>query len=166
MVDLPELRVGHGFDIHPFSEEPSRTLVLGGVSFDGPGLIGHSDADAVAHAITDAILGAAGLGDIGHRYPDTDSMHVGADSMALLADAVAATRVEGWSVVNVDCTVVLEFPVLATKREEMQTGLAGVVGGPVTIKGKRAEGLGSLGRREGVACFAVALLSRSTEVAR
>ncbi len=163
MAELPELRVGQGFDVHPFSDDPDRTMVLGGVAFDGPGLVGHSDADAVAHAVTDALLGAAGLGDIGQRYPDTDAAFAGSDSMALLADAAAAVHAEGWTVANVDCTVVLEAPKLAPQREAMQAGLTAVVGGPVTVKGKRAEGLGALGRREGVACFAAALLVRAAE---
>ena len=162
VAELPELRVGQGFDVHPFSDDPDRTLVLGGVAFAGPGLVGHSDADAVAHAVTDALLGAAGLGDIGQRDPDTDPTHAGADSMALLADVAAAVNAEGWAVANVDCTVVLEAPKLAPERDAMQAGLTAVVGGPVTVKGKRAEGLGALGRREGVACFAVALLVRTT----
>ena len=157
---MPEIRVGQGFDIHPFSDDPGRRLVLGGVVFDGQGLTGHSDADVVAHAVTDALLGAAGLGDIGQRYPDTDPAHAGADSMGLLADSVAAVWADGWEVANVDCTVVLEAPRLASRRTEMQEALAGVVGAAVTVKGKRAEGLGAIGREEGVACFAVALLTR------
>jgi len=157
---MPEMRVGQGFDVHPFSDDPGRRLVLGGVVFDGQGLAGHSDADVVAHAVTDALLGAAGLGDIGQRYPDTDPAHAGADSMGLLADSVAAVRADGWEVANVDCTVVLEAPRLASRRTEMQEALAGVVGAAVTVKGKRAEGLGAIGREEGVACFAVALLTR------
>ncbi len=134
--------------------------MLGGVVFDGRGLTGHSDADVVAHAVTDALLGAAGLGDIGQRYPDTDPAHAGADSMGLLADSVAAVWADGWEVANVDCTVVLEAPRLASRRTEMQEALAVVVGAAVTVKGKRAEGLGAIGREEGVACFAVALLTR------
>ena len=157
---MPEMRVGQGFDIHPFSDDPGRRLVLGGVVFDGQGLAGHSDADVVAHAVTDALLGAAGLGDIGQRYPDTDPAHAGADSMGLLADSVAAVWADGWEVANVDCTVVLEAPRLASRRTEMQEALAVVVGAAVTVKGKRAEGLGAIGRKEGVACFAVALLTR------
>lgn len=157
---MPEMRVGQGFDIHPFSDDPGRRLVLGGVVFDGQGLAGHSDADVVAHAVTDALLGAAGLGDIGQRYPDTDPAHAGADSMGLLADSVAAVWADGWEVANVDCTVVLEAPRLASRRTEMQEALAVVVGAAVTVKGKRAEGLGAIGREEGVACFAVALLTR------
>ena len=157
---MPEMRVGQGFDIHPFSDDPGRRLVLGGVVFDGQGLAGHSDADVVAHAVTDALLGAAGLGDIGQRYPDTDPVHAGGDSMGLLADSVAAVWADGWEVANVDCTVVLEAPRLASRRAEMQEALAGVVGAAVTVKGKRAEGLGAIGREEGVACFAVVLLTR------
>ena len=155
-----EIRVGQGFDIHPFSDDPDRRMVLGGVAFDGPGLVGHSDADAVAHAVIDALLGAAGLGDIGQRYPDTDPAHAGADSMALLADTVAAVVSEGWEVANVDCTVVLEVPRLAPRRDDMRDALSAAVGAPVSVKGRRAEGLGAIGRQEGVACFAVALLQR------
>jgi 2-C-methyl-D-erythritol 2,4-cyclodiphosphate synthase len=155
-----EIRVGQGFDIHPFSDDPDRRMVLGGVAFDGPGLVGHSDADAVAHAVIDALLGAAGLGDIGQRYPDTDLAHAGADSMALLVDTVAAVVSEGWEVANVDCTVVLEVPRLAPRRDDMRDALSAAVGAPVSVKGRRAEGLGAIGRQEGVACFAVALLQR------
>ena len=162
---MPEIRVGHGFDIHPFSDDPDRRMVLGGVSFDGPGLVGHSDADAVAHAVIDALLGAAGLGDIGQRYSDTDPAQAGADSMALLADTVAAIRGDGWEVANVDCTVVLEAPRLAPRRDEMSDALTEVVGAQVSVKGRRAEGLGAIGRREGVACFAVALLQRDGTLA-
>jgi 2-C-methyl-D-erythritol 2,4-cyclodiphosphate synthase len=156
-----ELRVGQGFDIHPFSEEPSRRLVLGGITIDGSrGLVGHSDADAVAHAITDALLGAAGLGDIGQHFPDTDPTWKGADSMKLLAATVSLVRSEGWSISNVDTSVVLEAPKLAPHRSAMMEALSSVVGAPVSVKAKRAEGLGSLGRREGIACFAVALITR------
>ena len=162
---MPEIRVGHGFDIHPFSDDPDRRMVLGGVSFDGPGLVGHSDADAVAHAVIDALLGAAGLGDIGQRYSDTDPAQAGADSMALLADTVAAIRGDGWEVANVDCTVVLEAPRLTPRRDEMSDALTEVVGAQVSVKGRRAEGLGAIGRREGVACFAVALLQREGTLA-
>jgi 2-C-methyl-D-erythritol 2,4-cyclodiphosphate synthase len=155
------VRVGQGFDVHPFSDDPDRRLVLGGVAFDGePGLAGHSDADVIAHAVTDALLGAAGLGDIGERFPDTDPALEGADSMELLRLAVADVRAAGWAPANVDCTVVLEAPKLAPRRDEIEAGLSAAVGAPVTVKGKRAEGLGALGRREGIACFAVALLEQ------
>jgi len=153
------VRVGQGFDIHRFSDDPSRRLVLGGVEFPGePGLIGHSDADAVAHAVTDALLGAAGLGDIGQHFPDTDPALAGADSIELLRRAVADVRAAGWEPGNVDCTVVLEAPKLAPWRDAISERLSATVGAPVTVKGKRAEGIGALGRSEGVACFAVALL--------
>jgi 2-C-methyl-D-erythritol 2,4-cyclodiphosphate synthase len=132
------------------------------VTFPGErGLAGHSDADVIAHAVTDALLGAAGLGDIGQRFPDTDPAHAGADSVELLRQAVADVRAAGWEPGNVDCTVVLDVPKLAPHRDEVQQLLSAAVGAPVTVKGKRPEGLGALGRGEGVACFAVALVSRS-----
>ena len=155
-----EIRVGQGFDIHPFSDDPARPLVLGGVTFpEGPGLAGHSDADVVAHAVTDALLGAAGLGDIGQHFPDDDPAWEGADSIDLLGRAVTDVRAAGWQPQNVDCTVVLEAPRLAPHRDAMCERLSAAVGAPVTIKGKRAEGLGALGRSEGVACLAVALVT-------
>lgn len=152
-------RVGHGFDVHAFSDDAQRRLILGGVYFaDTAGLAGHSDADVVAHAVCDALLAAAGLGDIGEHFPDTDPAWAGADSMAMLAHAVRLVRDAGWGPLNVDCTVVAEVPKLAPRKTDMGLRLSAVVGAPVTVKGKRAEGLGSLGRREGIACFAVALL--------
>ncbi|HET8618578.1 MAG TPA: 2-C-methyl-D-erythritol 2,4-cyclodiphosphate synthase [Acidimicrobiales bacterium] len=156
---LPRLRVGQGFDVHPFSGDPGRPLVLGGVRFPaGPGLAGHSDADVVAHAVTDALLGAAGLGDIGLHFPDTDVAWAGADSIDLLCRAVADVRAAGWEPQNVDCTVIAEAPRLAPHRDAMGARLSAAVGAPVTVKGKRAEGLGALGRTEGIACLAVALV--------
>ena len=153
------VRVGQGFDVHPFSPDPDRLLVLGGVAFPGaPGLAGHSDADVIAHAVTDALLGAAGLGDIGQHFPDTDARWRGADSLELLGRAVADVRAAGFAPGNVDCTVVLDAPKLAPRRDEVQARLSEVVGAPVTVKGKRPEGLGALGRGEGIACFAVALV--------
>lgn len=153
------VRVGQGFDIHPFTDDPTRRLVLGGVEFGGErGLAGHSDADVIAHAVTDALLGAAGLGDIGQHFPDTDPSLAGADSIELLRQAVADLRANGWNPGNVDCTVVLEAPKLAARRDEIEARLSDAVGAPVTVKGKRAEGLGSLGRQEGIACWAVALV--------
>ena len=154
-------RVGHGFDTHRFSDDPDRPLILGGVRFEGvPGLLGHSDGDAVAHAVTDALLSAAGLGDIGVLFPDTDDKWAGADSLGLLADAVTRLDDAGWEVVNADCTVVAEAPRIAPERDEMQSRLSAVVGAPVTVKGKRAEAMGALGRGEGLACWAVALIER------
>ena len=156
------VRVGQGFDVHPFSDDPDRPLILGGVPFDGhTGLAGHSDADVVAHAVTDALLGAAGLGDIGQHFPDTDAALAGADSIELLRRAVADVRAAGWEPGNVDCTVVLDAPKLAPRRADLEARLSDAVGAPVTVKGKRPEGLGALGRGEGIACFAVALVEGS-----
>jgi len=158
----PSIRVGHGFDVHQFSADPGRRLVLGGCEFEGePGLVGHSDADAVAHAVAEALLGAAGLGDLGEHYPDSDPQWAGADSMAILADVVIRLGDAGWVPGNVDCSVVCERPRLATRRDDMQQRLSAAVGAPVTVKGRRPEGLGSLGRGEGIACTAVALILRS-----
>ena len=156
-----DLRIGHGFDTHRFSDDPDRALILGGVEFDGaPGLVGHSDGDAVAHAVTDALLSAAGLGDIGMLFPDTDDAWAGADSIGLLADAVGRLSDAGWRVVNADCTVVAESPKIAPRRDEMEARLSSAVGAPITVKGKRAEAMGALGRGEGLACWAVALIER------
>jgi 2-C-methyl-D-erythritol 2,4-cyclodiphosphate synthase len=153
------IRVGVGFDVHPFSDDPDRALLLGGVRFDGErGLAGHSDADVVAHACADALLGAAGLGDLGQHFPDTDERWRGADSVDLLAEVSHRVRAEGWSPVNVDCSVVLERPKLAPRRDEMQKRLGAAVGADVSVKANRAEGLGALGRGEGIACYAVALI--------
>ncbi|MEM8922424.1 MAG: 2-C-methyl-D-erythritol 2,4-cyclodiphosphate synthase [Actinomycetota bacterium] len=150
-------RVGQGFDVHPWSDDDERVLVLGGVRFEGQrGLRGHSDADVIAHACTDALLGATGLGDIGSFYPDTDPAHEGADSIVLLADAVAAVRAAGWSVVNLDCTVICDAPKIAPHREAMQHNLSTAVGAPVSIKGKTTEGLVSLS--EGIQCLATAMV--------
>jgi 2-C-methyl-D-erythritol 2,4-cyclodiphosphate synthase len=158
---MGEPRVGLGFDVHPFSEEPGRPLLLGGVPFDGEkGLAGHSDADVVAHAVADAMLGAAGLGDLGELFPDTDPRWQGADSLALLRAVAARLADAGWRVVNVDATVVLEAPKLAPHRAAVEANLCAAAGAPVTVKAKRAEGLGALGRREGIACWAVCLVDR------
>ena len=151
-------RVGMGFDVHPFSDDPDRAMVLGGVRFPGRGLAGHSDADVIAHACADALLGAAGLGDIGSHFPDTEARFAGADSIELLRAVGDEVRAAGWLVANVDCSVVCDEPKVGPQRDEMQQRLSGAAGGPVTVKGKRPEGLGALGRGEGVACWAVALL--------
>lgn len=158
---LPALRVGQGFDVHPFAPDPgSRPLMLGGVRFDeGPALVGHSDADVVAHACTDAMLGPAGLGDIGQLFPDTDPALAGVDSIELLSLARERVAAAGWTVLNVDCTVVLDAPKLAPRRAEMESVLSAAVGAPVTVKGKRTEGVAGLGG--GIRCHAVALLARS-----
>ena len=157
------MRVGQGFDIHRFEvESTGRKLVLGGITFDSErGLVGHSDADVIAHAVADALLGAAGLGDIGEHFPDTDPRWSGADSIDILRRVVATIDGHGFVVENVDCSVVCERPKLAPRRAEMQAILSGAVGAQVTVKGRRAEGLGALGRVEGIACWTVALISRA-----
>jgi len=154
--------VGQGFDIHRFEETPSgRVLVLGGVQFVGErALVGHSDADVIAHAIADALLGAASLGDIGQHFPDTDPKWAGVDSLQLLSHVVELVKKNGFEIGNVDCSVVCEKPKLAPHREEMQRKLINVVGAPVSVKGRRAEGLGALGREEGIACWAVCVIER------
>ncbi len=159
---VPLLRVGQGFDVHPFSDEPGRPLRLGGVEVTGPGargLVGHSDADALAHALADAVLGAAGLGDLGRHAPDTDERWAGADSLAILALVVGRARDAGWMPVNGDCTVVAEQPRLAAFVDAMAERLGTVLGAPVNVKATRAEGLGAVGRGEGIACTAVVLLA-------
>jgi 2-C-methyl-D-erythritol 2,4-cyclodiphosphate synthase len=159
-ADAVQIRVGHGYDIHPVSDDPARALVLGGVRFDGArGLAGHSDADPVAHACIDALLGAAGLGDIGACFPDTDPAFAGADSIGLLKQAVAMLAEAGWQVANIDCTLVLEAPKVAPRRADMQARLSVAVGAPVSVKAKRGEGLGPIGRGEGIECHAVALVA-------
>lgn len=157
------MRVGQGFDIHRFeaSPTPGRALVLGGQTFPGePTLVGHSDADVIAHAVADALLGAAGLGDIGQHFPDTDPKWKNADSVGILREVARIVLNEGWNIGNVDCSVVCERPKLAPAREAMQRTLSDATGAPVTVKGRRAEGLGALGRGEGIACFASAVITR------
>lgn len=160
-----QVRVGQGFDVHRFADapEPGRVLVLGGVAFPGePTLVGHSDADVIAHAAADALLGAAGLGDIGQHYPDTDPAWKGADSLRILADVASKLAALGWSIGNVDCSVVCESPRIAPVRDEMVRNLTAAAGAPVTVKGRRAEGLGAIGRKEGIMCFASAIITKES----
>jgi len=159
---MNEQRIGLGVDLHRFATDVSdRQLVLGGVAFSGERpLVGHSDADAVAHAIGDAILGAGGLGDLGTHFPDTDPKWQGADSLELLAACIELVTRDGWSLVNADCTIITETPKIAPVREEMMDRLSRAAGGPVHVKATRPEGLGALGRAEGVSCLAVVLLGR------
>jgi 2-C-methyl-D-erythritol 2,4-cyclodiphosphate synthase len=153
------MRIGQGFDVHRFADD-ERPLVLAGVRFPGErGLLGHSDADAVAHAVSDALLGAAGLGDIGQHFPDTDPQWKGADSMLILRAVVQKVRDAGWNIANVDVNVICERPKIAPNRDAMQANLAATLGAPASVKGRRAEQLGSIGRGEGVVCLAVALLT-------
>ena len=159
MSDPP--RIGIGYDIH--RTDPGRPLVLGGVRIpDAPfGLAGHSDADVVLHAVTDACLGAAALGDIGVHFPDTDPAWAGADSADLLGRVVALVAERGWRVGNVDVTVVAQVPRLASHIEAMRRRIAEVLNCPLTaasVKATTNEGLGPLGRAEGIAAQAVVLL--------
>ncbi|MCU1466281.1 MAG: 2-C-methyl-D-erythritol 2,4-cyclodiphosphate synthase [Actinomycetia bacterium] len=161
-------RVGLGFDVHPFGEAPP--LILGGVSIaDAPRLAGHSDGDAVAHAVADSILGPCGLPDLGTLIPATDEQYRDADSMALLADVAQKAAQHGWWIENVDVTIAAEVPRLAPHVEAMAANLVEALarlrepmghGIAVSVRPKRGEGLGAIGRSEGVAVWAVALLSR------
>jgi 2-C-methyl-D-erythritol 2,4-cyclodiphosphate synthase len=156
------MRIGQGVDVHRFSDDPHRPLVLGGVVIEGArGLSGHSDADAVSHALADAVLGAVALGDLGRHFPDTDPAWQGADSIALLTEVVRMAAGRGYGCANADCTIVADTPRLAPHTDAMAERLAGVLGGPVSVKATRAEGIGALGRAEGIACFAVVLMEPS-----
>jgi len=155
------LRVGQGFDVHALV--PGRALILGGVHLPGPtGLLGHSDADVLTHALIDALLGAAALGDIGALFPDTDPQHAGADSLQLLAIVRARVAQQGWRIGNVDCTVIAQQPKIAPYVPAMRAALAGVLQidvAQVSIKGKTTEWLGFTGRGEGIAAQVVAALT-------
>jgi 2-C-methyl-D-erythritol 2,4-cyclodiphosphate synthase len=154
------IRVGVGYDSHRFA--PGRPLTLGGVLIPSEvGLLGHSDADAICHAITDAVLGAAGLGDIGEMFPDTDPSNKNRKSIEMLAAAVRRISDAGYSVNQVDVSVVAESPRLSPHREEIRSRLAtalGIDSASVSVKGKSNEGMGWIGRKEGLACIAVATL--------
>jgi 2-C-methyl-D-erythritol 2,4-cyclodiphosphate synthase len=153
------MRVGLGVDAHAFAD--GVPLVLGGVRFDHPrGLAGHSDGDVVAHALTDAILGAAGLGDIGSLFPSDDEQLRGADSIELLREAHRRVRNAGWSVVNADCILIGEEPRIAARRDEMRAKLSDAVdGAEVNVRATTTDQLGFTGRNEGLAAHAVALLT-------
>jgi 2-C-methyl-D-erythritol 2,4-cyclodiphosphate synthase len=163
-MSFPEyaFRIGQGFDVHALV--PGRRLLLGGVEIPFElGLLGHSDADVLLHAVTDAILGAAGLGDIGRHFPDTDARLAGADSRVLLREAMSRVRAAGYVVVNVDATVICERPKILPFVSSMVTNLAAdlmIDKGAVNIKGRTTEKLGFSGRGEGIAAQAVALLVR------
>ena len=157
------IRIGQGFDIHAHIDDPTRTLILGGVKFPGARpLAGHSDADVVAHSVADALLGAAGLGDIGEHFPDTDPKYKGIDSLTLLREVVDKLHTLGWAVANVDCSLICEEPKIAPAKAAMQMNLSDIVGAPVTVKGRRAEKLGAIGRGEGIACLASALIVKES----
>jgi 2-C-methyl-D-erythritol 2,4-cyclodiphosphate synthase len=157
-----KFRVGCGFDVHALA--PGRRLVLGGVEIEHPrGLLAHSDGDVVLHAITDALLGAAGLGDIGKMFPEHDERWRDADSRVLLRQALARVQQIGWRVENVDCTVIAQAPRIAPHVEAMRTAIArdlAIEPEAVNVKGKTTERLGFTGRGEGIAAQAVVLLAR------
>jgi 2-C-methyl-D-erythritol 2,4-cyclodiphosphate synthase len=159
------IRVGLGFDVHPFAAD--RTLVLGGVEIPGPGLAGHSDADAVSHAVADSLLGPVGLPDLGELFPASDEQYRDASSIALLREVAEKVAAERWWVVNVDVVIAAEQPRLAPHLEAMRANVVSALEpvrrpmGPgihVALKPKRGEGLGYVGRAEGIAAWAVALL--------
>jgi 2-C-methyl-D-erythritol 2,4-cyclodiphosphate synthase len=160
---VSELRVGIGVDAHAF--EDGVALVLGGVPFEHPrGLAGHSDGDVIAHALTDAVLGAAGLGDIGGLFPSGDARWHGADSLDLLRDAYARVREAGFVLVNADCVLIGEEPRIADRREEMRHRLAAALGvdpAQVNVRATTTDRLGFTGRGEGLAAEAIALLERA-----
>ena len=153
------LRIGIGVDAHAF--EDGVPLVLGGVAFDSArGLAGHSDGDVITHALIDAVLGAAGLGDIGSLFP-SESTPKGVPSLDLLRDAVAQAREAGYGIVNADCVLIGEEPRIAERRREMAEALSAVVGAPVNVRATTTDALGFTGRREGLAAQAVALVESS-----
>lgn len=156
------LRIGHGFDVHAFAE--GRRLILGGVDVPSErGLAGHSDADVVAHALMDAVLGALREGDIGKLFPDNDPAYEGADSLVLMRRVADLARERGWRVADADCTIAAQIPKLAPYRERMRANMAAALGVPVEAVGVKAtttERLGFVGREEGIAAWAVALLER------
>ena len=160
---MSELRIGLGVDAHALAD--GVPLVLGGVAIDHPrGLAGHSDGDVIAHALTDALLGAAGLGDIGSLFPSGDEGMAGADSLELLRDAYAQVREAGYALVNADCILVGEEPRIAEHREEMRRRLAAALGVEperVNVRATTTDRLGFTGRGEGIAAEAVALLERA-----
>lgn len=163
MAKPSSLRVGQGFDVHAFAD--GRALILGGVKIDHPqGLAGHSDADVLTHAIMDALLGAAGLGDIGRHFPDTDPAFKDADSLGLLDRVMASLREDGWGVANCDATIVAQAPRMAPHLAAMQANLAagmGVETGAVNLKATTTERLGFTGRGEGIAAQAAVLIERT-----
>ena len=156
------LRIGHGYDVHRLVE--GRRLILGGVEVPHTlGLLGHSDADVLTHAVMDALLGAAGLGDIGRHFPDTDPAYAGADSLKLLDYVVELLEAQGWKVGNVDATILAQRPKLAPHLEQMRENLAArmkVKPEQVNVKATTEEGLGFTGDGEGIAAHAVCLLER------
>jgi len=162
MSTLFSMRIGEGWDVHALVE--GRKLILGGVEIPyEKGLLGHSDADALLHAITDALLGAAGLGDIGRHFPDTDARFKGADSSVLLAEAAARVRAQGWQIGNVDSTIIAQAPKMAPHIAAMRERIAAVLGlgaDQVNVKAKTAEKMGPVGEGLSIEARAIVLLAR------
>lgn len=157
------MRIGNGFDIHRFSDDEQRPLWLGLIKIPGArGLHGHSDADAVTHAVIDALLGAAGQGDIGQHFPDSDLALSGISSRAMLEHVIRVVHESGYRVVNVDITVIAETPRLAPFRDEIARSLSDAVGAPVSLKATTMEGLGPIGAREALAALAVCLVEENS----
>lgn len=153
------MRIGHGIDVHQVSDDPTRELWLGLVQIPGaPGLVGHSDADVATHALCDALLGAANLGDLGRHFPDTDPQFASVTSRRLLEVTVSLVADQGWRAMSADVTIIAERPKLASFMSEMSAQLSTVVGALVTVKATTVEGLGALGRVEGLGASAVVLL--------
>jgi len=161
---MTDLRIGHGFDVHAFAAE--RKLIIGGVEIPHPfGLAGHSDADVLLHAICDALLGAAGLGDIGRHFPDNDPRFKGIDSRELLRDVVKRVKDLGWRTVNVDATIIAQAPKMAPHIGQMVANIAadlGIEPGCVNVKATTTEKLGFTGRGEGIAAEAVCLMMKDS----
>ncbi|MFO6419452.1 2-C-methyl-D-erythritol 2,4-cyclodiphosphate synthase [Hylemonella sp. W303a] len=161
-MSIPDMRIGEGWDVHQLVD--GRPLILGGIQVPyAKGLLGHSDADALLHAITDALFGAAGLGDIGRHFPDTEPRFKGADSGVLLAEACARVRAQGWRVANVDSTIVAQAPKMAPHIPAMRTRIAALLGldeAQVNVKAKTAEKLGPVGEGLSIEARAVVLLLR------
>jgi len=156
------VRIGQGIDVHRVSDDAARALMLGLVPIpDAPGLDGHSDADVATHALCDALLGAANLGDLGRHFPDTDQATAGDSSRELLERTVALVRAAGFRIASADLTIIAERPRLAPFMEAMSSELTSVVGAVVSVKATTAEGLGALGRVEGIAALAVALVEEN-----
>jgi len=157
------MRIGHGYDVHRFAE--NRSLILGGVKIPyEKGLLGHSDADVLVHALMDALLGAAAMGDIGHLFPDSNEEFLGISSMLLLENVAALLSENGYSLVNADCTIIAQKPKLAPYINEMKCGIADILGCPpdrINVKATTEEGLGFTGELLGISAHAVCLLEKT-----
>ena len=153
------MRLGHGFDSHAYVTDKERPLILGGVTFESDfALQGHSDSDVVTHACIDSFLSPTGLGDIGTLFPDSDPQYLNANSLELLKYCVELVNNAGWTIVNIDCSIIADIPKIQPSRSVIETTISKIVQAPVTVKGKTPEGFLDF---NGVACFAVCLLNNS-----